>query len=291
MRRAVPLVLLAVLSGCSLDAFRSKPLESQAQTSTNTNIGPPEQVRFNSGLGVDLAQMTKTPTGLYWKDLVVGTGAQAVVGSTVAVDYTGWLPDARQFDSSKNSGNPYTFVLGQGMVIAGWDQGVAGMRVGGRRLLVIPPELGYGASGTGGVIPPNATLVFDVELRDVPGQRAPCADADEVSGAAGVRPGHHPVPPAARGHPGAAGGAPRLPAGAGSRGAAARLGPVRAEERRGPAAPGAGWRHPGDPRHGAGRRSIHAARAGPVRAPPLEAGDRAGAAGPPLTERGKAPYV
>ena len=173
MRRAVPFLLLAVLAGCSLDAFRSKPLESQAQAPTNTNIGSPEQVKYNSGLGIDLATMTRTPTGLYWKDLVVGTGAEAVPGSTAVVDYTGWLPDARQFDSSKNGGRPYTFVLGQGMAIAGWDQGVAGMRVGGRRLLVIPPELGYGASGAGGVIPPNATLVFDLELRDVPGQSAP----------------------------------------------------------------------------------------------------------------------
>ena len=173
MRRAVPLALLAVLSGCTLDAFRSKPLQSPAQAPASSNIGSPEQVRFNSGLGVDLAQMTKTPTGLYWKDLVVGTGVEAVAGSTAVVDYTGWLPDARQFDTSKNAGKPYTFVVGQGMVIAGWDQGVAGMRVGGRRLLVIPPELGYGSSGSGGVIPPNATLVFDVELRDVPGQVAP----------------------------------------------------------------------------------------------------------------------
>jgi hypothetical protein len=173
MRRAVPLVLLAVLGGCNLNTFRSKPLEASGPSQVNTNLGSPEQVRYNSGLGVDLAAMTRTPTGLYWKDLVVGTGAEAVPGSTVVVDYTGWLPDARQFDSSKNGGKPYTFVLGQGMVIAGWDQGVAGMRAGGRRMLVIPPELGYGASGAGGVIPPNATLVFDVELRDVPGQTAP----------------------------------------------------------------------------------------------------------------------
>ena len=175
MRRAVPLVLLAVLAGCTLDTFRSKPLESSSQAPVNTNIGSPEQVRFNPILGVDLTQMTRTPTGLYWKDLVVGTGAEAVTGSTVSVAYTGWLADARQFDSSKNAGKPYTFVLGQGLVIAGWDQGVAGMRAGGRRMMVIPPELGYGATGAGGLIPPNATLVFDVELRDVPGQSAPAA--------------------------------------------------------------------------------------------------------------------
>lgn len=171
MRRAMSLCLLVLLCGCSRDTFRSRPLEPP-QAGKSPNIGAPEQVRFSSGLGVNLAEMTRTPTGLYWKDLVVGTGAEAVSGSTVAVDYTGWLPDARQFDSSKNAGQPYRFVLGQGRVIPGWDQGVAGMRVGGRRLLVIPPELGYGASGAGGVIPPNATLVFDLQLRDIPGQVA-----------------------------------------------------------------------------------------------------------------------
>jgi FKBP-type peptidyl-prolyl cis-trans isomerase FkpA len=171
MRRAVPLCLLILLSGCSRDTFRSRPLESP-KAGRSPNIGSPEQVQFSSGLGVNLARMTRTPSGLYWQDLVVGTGTEAVAGSTVDVDYTGWLPDARQFDSSKNAGKPYNFVLGQGRVIAGWDQGVAGMRVGGRRLLVIPPELGYGASGAGGLIPPNATLVFVVELRDVPGQAA-----------------------------------------------------------------------------------------------------------------------
>jgi hypothetical protein len=177
MRRAIPLCLLVLLSGCSRDTFRSRPLQSSTE-GQSPNIGSPEQVRFASGLGVNLAEMTRTPTGLYWKDVVVGTGTVAVPGSTVLVDYTGWLPDARLFDSSRNGGQPYRFVLGQGMVIAGWDEGLAGMRVGGRRLLVIPPELGYGATGAGGRIPPNATLVFDVELRDVPGQlSAPAAPA------------------------------------------------------------------------------------------------------------------
>lgn len=173
MRRAVPFIALAVLSGCTLDALRSKPLESQTAAPATAANGPGNQLTFDPSLGVNLAEMTKTPTGLYWKDIVVGTGPEAVAGSTAVVDYTGWLPNARQFDSSKNSGKPYTFVVGQGMVIAGWDQGVAGMRKGGRRLIVIPPELGYGATGAGGLIPPNATLVFDLELRDVPGQSAP----------------------------------------------------------------------------------------------------------------------
>jgi FKBP-type peptidyl-prolyl cis-trans isomerase FkpA len=106
-------------------------------------------------------------------DTVVGKGKEAVPGKTVEVNYTGWLHDAaakdkrgKQFDSSVGRG-PFSFPLGGGRVIKGWDEGVAGMKVGGKRTLVIPPELGYGARGAGGVIPPNATLVFDVELLDV----------------------------------------------------------------------------------------------------------------------------
>ncbi len=100
------------------------------------------------------------------EELQPGTGAEAVAGKTVEVDYTGWLLDGRQFDSSKGRG-PFTFSLGSGQVIKGWDQGVAGMRVGGKRKLVIPPELGYGLRGFPGVIPAQATLVFEVELRSV----------------------------------------------------------------------------------------------------------------------------
>ncbi|WP_206935239.1 FKBP-type peptidyl-prolyl cis-trans isomerase [Roseococcus thiosulfatophilus] len=109
-------------------------------------------------------------------DLVKGEGAMALAGKEVSVHYTGWLFDASaednkgaKFDSSFNRGVPFSFTLGEGRVIAGWDRGVAGMRVGGQRRLTIPPEMGYGARGAGGVIPPNATLVFDVELLDVSG--------------------------------------------------------------------------------------------------------------------------
>ncbi len=101
------------------------------------------------------------------EDLVVGTGDEAVTGKRVDVHYTGWLTDGTKFDSSVDRGKPFTFQLGAGMVIKGWDEGVAGMRVGGKRKLTIPPELGYGARGAGGVIPPGATLVFDVELLGV----------------------------------------------------------------------------------------------------------------------------
>jgi FKBP-type peptidyl-prolyl cis-trans isomerase len=98
------------------------------------------------------------------EDLSVGNGDEAVPGKTVIVHYTGWLTNGAKFDSSKDRNDPFDFPLGAGHVIRGWDQGVAGMKVGGKRKLTIPPELGYGSRGAGGVIPPNATLVFEVEL-------------------------------------------------------------------------------------------------------------------------------
>ena len=101
------------------------------------------------------------------EDLVVGTGAEAVSGKLVSVHYTGWLTDGKKFDSSKDRGQPFTFPLGGGRVIKGWDVGVAGMKVGGKRKLTIPPEMGYGAGGYPPVIPANATLVFEVELLGV----------------------------------------------------------------------------------------------------------------------------
>ena len=167
MRRAVMCLALVLLSGCTLDTVRSKPLGAQTQAPGKSNVGAPEKVTFNPSLNVDLAMMALSSSGLYWKDMAVGDGAEAVRGSTAVVNYTGWLPDGREFDSSKNAGQPFSFRVGGGRVIQGWDEGVAGMRVGGRRLLVIPPALGYGASGVGGVIPGNATLVFQVELLDV----------------------------------------------------------------------------------------------------------------------------
>jgi FKBP-type peptidyl-prolyl cis-trans isomerase len=105
-----------------------------------------------------------TPSGLQYQILKHGTGAIAEVGQTVTVNYTGWLTDGTKFDSSVDRNQPFQFALGAGQVIKGWDEGVAGMRVGEKRKLMIPPDIGYGANGAGGVIPPNATLIFDVEL-------------------------------------------------------------------------------------------------------------------------------
>jgi FKBP-type peptidyl-prolyl cis-trans isomerase FkpA len=108
-----------------------------------------------------------TESGLKYEDLVQGDGAEATAGKRVSVHYTGWLTDGSKFDSSVDRDSPFQFSLGAGMVIRGWDEGVQGMKIGGKRKLTIPPQLGYGERGAGGVIPPNATLVFDVELLEI----------------------------------------------------------------------------------------------------------------------------
>lgn len=110
-----------------------------------------------------------TDSGLKYEDLQEGDGDQAAAGHRVKVHYTGWLLGGDKFDSSLDRNQPFEFALGKGMVIRGWDEGVAGMKVGGKRRLTIPPQLGYGSRGAGGVIPPNATLVFEVELLAVAG--------------------------------------------------------------------------------------------------------------------------
>ena len=116
-------------------------------------------------------KMITLPSGLKYMDLVVGTGDEAVNGATLDMHYTGWLYEngkrGKKFDSSHDRGRPFSFKLGSGMVIKGWDQGIKGMKVGGKRELIIPPDLGYGSRGAGNVIPPNATLEFEVELLNV----------------------------------------------------------------------------------------------------------------------------
>jgi FKBP-type peptidyl-prolyl cis-trans isomerase FkpA len=154
VRLVVPALFLYV--GCSRG-------ETKASSTPDEEI---TDMQFAQKLGVDLAAMTRTGSNLQYRDLVAGKGAEARAGQEVTVHYTGWLPDGTKFDSSKDRNEPFVFRLGKGMVIAGWDEGVAGMKVGGMRKLVIPPALGYGSRGVD-VIPPNATLVFDVELLGV----------------------------------------------------------------------------------------------------------------------------
>ncbi len=133
---------------------------------------------FIAGAPVPAAAQTAektitTPSGLQISDSKIGTGATPRPGQTCVMHYTGWLyqggAKGKKFDSSVDRGQPFEFPIGQGHVIRGWDEGVATMKVGGKRTLIIPPELGYGSRGAGGVIPPNATLIFDVELLDVKG--------------------------------------------------------------------------------------------------------------------------
>jgi len=141
MRRTFTLVL--ILAACAA------LLAAQTSTSAPTKVtGKPKMTRS----GVE-----------YW-DIKVGDGKTAVPGKKVVVHYTGWLTNGKKFDSSVDRMEPFTFTLGAGQVIKGWDEGVAGMKEGGKRQLKIPPQAGYGARGAGGVIPPNATLIFDVEL-------------------------------------------------------------------------------------------------------------------------------
>jgi FKBP-type peptidyl-prolyl cis-trans isomerase FkpA len=122
---------------------------------------------FSADLGVDTTTMTKAPSGLWYTDVTTGQGAEAEPGRTVRVHYTGWLPSGKKFDSSRDRGEPFAFTLGAGQVITGWDEGVKGMKVGGRRKLVLPPSMAYGEAGAPPDIPPGATLVFDVEVLGV----------------------------------------------------------------------------------------------------------------------------
>lgn len=143
------LALPAALAACSTD--------------TTAPAVPIEETTFAPSLNVNLAAMTRTQAGVYRRDLTVGTGAVVVRTQTLGVRYTGWLANGTQFDSNAAGGPLFTFRLGAGQVIAGWDDGLDGIRVGGRRQLVIPPALGYGAAG-GGAIPRNAVLVFEVQV-------------------------------------------------------------------------------------------------------------------------------
>ena len=155
MKVAIVGVIVIVLAALVLYAQTTahKPAAARPNTTAPTKV---------TGDGV------KTESGLQYWDIRVGTGALAKSGDKVKVHYTGWLTTGKKFDSSVDANSPFDFTIGAGDVIKGWDEGVAGMKVGGKRQLRIPPELGYGASGTpGGPIPPNATLIFDVQLLSV----------------------------------------------------------------------------------------------------------------------------
>lgn len=166
-RRAVLLTgcfLLAIGAGACSRKSAGDPSSSPAPVLETS--GQPEDLLYAPELQVDLSQMTRTASGLYYRDILAGRGAVAAAGQRVRVAYAGWLADGSEFDRSPD-GRPYAFLLGRGQVIRGWDEGVSGMRVGGRRLLVIPPVLAYGRQSPGAGIPPNATLVFDVRLVQV----------------------------------------------------------------------------------------------------------------------------
>ena len=135
-----------------------------------SEVTPEEETEVvGAGASASVSDEVITATGLRYEDDVVGTGASPQAGQKVTVHYSGYLTDGTKFDSSRDRNRPFSFTIGCRQVIAGWDEGVMGMRVGGKRKLTIPPELGYGSRGAGGVIPPNATLVFDVELLSIGG--------------------------------------------------------------------------------------------------------------------------
>lgn len=162
-------LILAQLTGSSSEAIAAnvsapvEPVEAVQIAQSAADLAP-ETVPAEEPSSMTDEKLITTDSGLQYVDLVEGTGAMPQPGQRVTVHYTGTLEDGTQFDSSRDRGRPFTFNIGVGQVIKGWDEGVGTMRVGGRRKLVIPASLGYGTRGAGGVIPPNATLIFDVEL-------------------------------------------------------------------------------------------------------------------------------
>lgn len=163
---AVILALALLFFGPSVFAPLS-PQSSQTATTTDQMSSTTAEASMNSDLSNPAPIPNPLPTTLTANDYVVGTGAEATSGKTVTVNYIGMLPNGQVFDASASHGQPFSFTLGGGQVIKGWDQGIVGMKVGGKRRLIIPADLAYGNQAVGGVIPANATLIFDVELLDV----------------------------------------------------------------------------------------------------------------------------
>ena len=162
------LISLAVILACGLLLLVSLIINSGDRAvvaqPNQAIIGTTDLSKLETTMNIDLDKAVETPSGLKYIELESGEGETPSRGETVVVHYTGTLTDGTKFDSSRDRNEPFTFKVGVGQVIKGWDEGVGAMKVGDRRLLIIPPELGYGARGAGGVIPPNATLIFDVEL-------------------------------------------------------------------------------------------------------------------------------
>ncbi len=148
---SIPAILIIAAGGYLIDRYLYRPGQRES--------GPP-------ALDASIQTIT-TASGLQYQDILVWSGAEAQAGVTVSVHYTGWLTDGTRFDSSLDRNKPLVFPLGQGVVIRGWEEGLTGMKVGGKRRLIIPPQLGYGSAGSPPVIPPDATLIFDVELLEV----------------------------------------------------------------------------------------------------------------------------
>jgi len=165
LRLLFALLLLAGVAGCQSDDTAKTEADATATTETTATAATEttESGETTEGYVVDENEVT-TESGLKYVDNVVGDGASPNKGDMVSVHYTGFLTDGTKFDSSVDRGQPFQFKIGMGQVIKGWDEGVMSMKIGGKRKLIIPPELGYGARGAGGVIGPNATLIFDVEL-------------------------------------------------------------------------------------------------------------------------------
>lgn len=160
-------LLLTVAAACMLMTACAGGGGGESQPAANSPVTPAEKQSVESSGMLPGAKTTTTPSGLAYEDVVVGTGATPQAGQLVSVHYTGWLLNGTKFDSSVDRGQPFQFTLGKGEVIRGWDEGVATMKVGGKRKLTIPAALGYGSSGMPPVIPPDSTLLFDVELLGV----------------------------------------------------------------------------------------------------------------------------